>query len=74
MKTGHLFAELLPISKKQGSTVIAHVYLDLLPLFHFQYHLAKSMAGDEQVEAVARIHPVTNRKAVEIFFKKDCNV
>lgn len=38
--------------------LITYIYLDLLLLLHFQYQLAKSMAG-EQDEVVVGSHPAT---------------
>lgn len=46
------------LSPAMNLILITHIYLDLLLLLHFQYQLAKSMAG-EQAEVVVGSHPAT---------------
>lgn len=44
--------------------IYTYICLGQLPLLHFLCHLAISKV-DEQVEAVVRIHPATNRSILD---------
>lgn len=64
LKTWKIEVELKDFDRLSGPYTYTYICLGQLPLLRFLCHSAISKV-DEQVEAVVRIHPATNRSSLD---------